>query len=322
MPGGIVINNDNQDVVDNNTQTNGDKVDITKQTDSDFMEGTVDYIKDVQDKVEPGDAGTDDDANETQDINSVKDELAGSDIPDEFSSAAEAAGMTPEDIIALADGYTDKELIELIPYLEQSLENKDDTNDKVNKDVNKTDDKVNKDVDKNTELEKEIVDKISKQLEEKFGTSLKEINEFKAHQEEQSKIRAVDTVSKILDSASKDFPIFGKTDELPRFASGRLAGQLIPNSPALKARLEVLRYADAFMSQGANIDNAMSIALGTYKGLHLEKELERKLVQDLKRHETKLSGARVGRELKNKHVDTRDEIIDEIRQIQRAAGID
>jgi len=164
-------------------------------------------------------------------------------------------------------------------------------------------------------------------LEEKFSTTLEEINKFKAHQEEQSSKQAVETASKIFDEASKEFPVFGKTDELPRFPSGRLAGQLIPTSPAMKARLEVLRYADAFMLHGADIDNAMANALATYKGLHLEKELERKQVRDLKSHETKLSGARTGRETKKKYADARDEIIDDIRQMhirqmQRAAGIE
>ena len=132
----------------------------------------------------------------------------------------------------------------------------------------------------------------------------------------------IDTASKILDEAYKEFPVFGKTDELPRFPSGRLEGQLITTSPEMKARLEVLRFADAFMGKGADIDNAMTHALATYKGLHLEKESQRKAVRDLKKHQTKLSGARVGKETKKKHADSREEIIDDIKQMQRDAGID
>ena len=306
-----------------NSQT--DEVDITKQSDGEFMEDTVKEIKETQkailgdeDNSNTGDTG-DDGAKETH----VLTDLAGHDIPDAFSDAAEATGMSPSDIIDFANKHTDEQLLEMIPTLESALKESDDKQDD-NK-VTKQDDKTDKtDDNKNIdpELVKNITEKISKQFEEKFGATLEEINKFKAHQEEQSMNQEIDQASKLLDKASEEFPIFGKTDELPRFPSGRLAGQLIPTSPAMKARLEVLGYADAFRGRGANIDNAMANALATYKGLHLEKESQRKAIRDLKKHETGLSGARVGKETKKKYADSRDEIIDDIRQMQRNAGID
>ena len=303
-------------------QTDDNDIDITKQSDGDFMEDTVDFIKEAQ-KIELGEDDSGDGDSDSNDSGIIS-ELSGTGIPDDFSDAAEAAGMSKEDIIALADKHTDEQLIEMIPHLEAALK---DTDDDKGKDDTRQDDKQTKDGDDKTKdidpkLIESVTEKISKQLEEKFGTTLDEINKFKANQEEQSNKQTLDRASKILDEASKEFPVFGKTDELPKWPSGRLKGQLIMTSPEMKARLEVLRYADAFIGQGADIDNAMDSALATYKGLHLEKELERKQIRDLKNHETKLSGARVGRETKKKHVDTRDEIIDEIRQMQRAAGVD
>jgi len=318
------VNEDKPDGGQVNDGQTDDKVDITKQSDSEFMEDTVGQIKETQKTIlgeDDSDTSTDDNDG-AQDSNVIA-ELAGHDIPDAFSDAAEAAGMSPSDIVAFADKHTDEQLIEMIPTLEAALENSDDNkdDDKVTKQDDKTGkDDDNKDID--PELVKSITEKISKQLEEKFGATLEEIDKFKAHQEEQSINQTVETASKILDKASEEFPVFGKTDELPRFPSGRLAGQLIPTSPAMKARLEVLKYADAFRTQGANIDDAMANALATYKGLHLEKELERKQVRDLKQHETRLSGARTGRETKKKYADTRDEIIDDIKRMQRAAGVD
>jgi len=303
-------------------KTDDNEVDITKQSDGDFMEDTVDKIKETQKAV----LGEDDNVEYTEDggeaIDKVIPELAGKDIPDAFSTAAEAAGMTAPEIIAFADKHTDEELMEMIPTLESSLEdgNKKDDDDK----GDKQDDKTDKDVDDkeiDPELIKSVTDKISKQLEEKFETTLEQIDKFKAYQEEQSTRQAVDTVSKLFDEASKEFPVFGKTEELSRFPSGRLKGQLIPTSPEMKARDEVLGYADAFMSKGANIDNAMANALATYKGLHLAKELERKQVRDLKKHETTLSGARVGRETRKKYADSREEIVDDIKRMQRNAGV-
>jgi len=309
--------------VDDNQATD-DTVDIAKQSDGDFMADTIDQIKDTQKTIlddDDSDVSTDDN-DDTQDSDVIA-KLAGHDIPDAFSDAAEAAGMSPSDIIAFADKHTDEQLMEMIPTLKASLEESDDNGDegKVTKQDDKTDkDDGSKDID--PELLESITEKISKQLEEKFGATLKEIDKFKAYQEEQLVQQTTNQASKLLDAASKEFPVFGKTDELPRFPSGRLAGQLIPTSPAMKARVEVLRYADAFMSKGANIDDAMTNALATYKGLHLEKESQRKAIRDLKNHETKLSGARTGRETKKKYADSRSEIIDDIRKMQRSTDID
>ena len=307
------------------SQTTDDDVDITKQSDSDFMADTVDKIKETQDVILDTDAAdADDSGSDSQDSDDgVLSDLAGTDIPDAFSNAAEAAGMSSTDIVSMANKHTNEQLIEMIPTLKAALEKTDDDNSD-DKDT-KQDDKTTKDDDNkgiDPKVIESITEKISKQLEEKFGTTLEKIEKFEAHQEEQSNNQMVDTASKLFDEASKESPVFGKTDELSRFPSGRLKGQLIPTSPEMKARNEVLSYADAFMSKGANIDNAMANALATYKGLHLEKESQRKAVRDLKKHETKLSGARVAKETKKKYADTREEIIDDIRQMQRDAGVD
>lgn len=314
-----------------NNQTNDSPVNTAKQSNPDFMTDTVAFIKETQkNTVDSNDTNSDDD-NPGVTPDAVQDatltSLAGTDIPDAFSDAAEAMGMTPSEIVAFGDSHTNEELIELIPYLQEKIGDTQ-TDDKIIKQddkIIKQDDKINKGNDNktiDTELETRIAEKIARQLEEKFGVSLEEIEKFKVHQKEQAEAQTAATVSKIFDETYKEFPVFGKTDELPKFTSGRMAGQWIPTSPAMKARLEVLRFADAFMGKGANIDNAMVNALATYKGLHLEKELERKQVRDLKRHETRLSGARIGRETKRKYVDTREEMINEIKQLQRASGGD
>ena len=299
--------------------TQVDGVENKPQSEGEFVDETLSYIKETQKAV----LGEDDSGADDSD-DGVIDDLKGKDIPDAYTKAAEAAGMSKEEIIAYANKCTDEELLEEAQGIQDRLKQLDDATeeDKVTEqDDKKGEDEGDKDkVD--PELVKSITEKISKELAEKFGTTLEKINEFEAHQEEQSARQTVETASKIFDDASEKYPVFGKTDELPRFASGRLAGELITRSPEVKARLEVLRYADAFMKTGDGIDDAMAKALGTYAGLHLEKESKRNTIRDLKNHETKLSGARVGRETKKKHANTRDEIIDDIAQMQRAAGID
>lgn len=296
----------------------GNAVDVTEQSDSEFMNDTVKFIKEAK-KAELGEDNSDDGIVED---GGVLPDLAGTDIPDAFSEAAEKSGMSKEDIIAMANKHTDDELIEMVASLEASLENTDDNedDDKVTEQDDKTGDGDGNEID--PELIAQVTEKISKQLEEKFGTTLEDIDKFKASQEEQSIKQTVETASKIFDEASKEFPVFGKTDELPVFPSGRLKGQVIPTSPEMKARLEVLKYAAAFESNGADVDDAMANALATYKGKHLGKELERKQIRDLKNHETKLSGARIGRETKKKYADTREEIIADIARMKREAGIE
>ena len=170
--------------VDDSQSTDDGQVDITKQSDSDFMDDTVKEIKETQKAILEKDNS--DTTDNTQQDDNVLPDLAGQDIPDAFTSAAEAAGMSPEDIIAFADKHTDEQLMEMIPTLEASLEKADDDKDD---EATKQDDKKDKDVgnkDIDPEIVKSITEKISKQLEDKFGATLEEIDKFKAHQEEQS----------------------------------------------------------------------------------------------------------------------------------------
>ena len=296
-----------------------DVVDDTPQSDNDFMNDTLKYIKDTQ-KVNAGDDVDNDDV--VDDSGDIDPELAGTDIPDEFSIAAEAYGMTPEQIQEFANTRNDAELLELVPVFKDI--GKEVVDDKAVDDKaadNKDDDDKDK-LDVDDETVKNIMEKITKDLTEKFGVSLEEIQEFKKSQENQASQLMNNRACEKFDEVAKEFPVFGKTDELPKFTTGKLAGRPIPNSPAMKARLEVSKNADGFMGMGQSIDEAMENALATYRGKHLTKEIERNLIKDLKRHEHKLSGSRTGKEVKKKHTDSREEMIDEIRQLQRAAGVD
>jgi len=287
---------------------------VEPKSDNDFMNDTLRFIKDTQ-KANAGDDVDNDDV--VDDDTGIDPELAGTDIPDEFSEAAEAYGMTAEQIQEFANTRNNEELLELVPVF------KDMGNGSVDDKV--VDDKVVDDKDKlgvDDETVKNIMEKITKDLSEKFGVSLEEIQEFKKSQQNQASQLQYNRACEKFDEAAKEFPVFGKTDELPKFTTGKLAGRPVPTSPAMKARLEVSKYADGFIGMGQSIDEAMENGLATYRGKHLTKDIERNLIKDLKRHEQKLSGSRTGKEVKRKFTDSREEMIDEIRQLQRAAGVD
>ena len=296
---------------------------ITKpETQAEAKDDIIDFIKDIQKKQVESD--TSDTKTDVSGGNSdVLSELADTGIPREFSDAAEAAGMTPEEIVKIANRNTDEQLMELIPSLEDAVARlkESDKDDGAKEDTKKEtqDEKTKTEQEK---IEQEVAERIEKQLAEKYGTSLEEIKQLKADRESEKAYRNFDFAMKKIDGLSKEFPILGKMEELPKFESGALKGQIIPTHPAVKARMELVSYADAFIGRGQTIEDAMDNAIATYKGKHLTKELERNLIKDLKNHETNLSGPRTSKVTRKTYANTREEIEDEIRQMQRAAGVD
>jgi len=89
----------------------------------------------------------------------------------------------------------------------------------------------------------------------------------------------------VFDDLTETFEVFGKTDELPRLADGKYD----VNSPAVKARSQVYDVALVFKNSGMGWSNALREATRWYKGEHVEKSLQRKIVKDLKARKKKFS---------------------------------
>uniref|UniRef100_A0A6M3IG06 Uncharacterized protein n=1 Tax=viral metagenome TaxID=1070528 RepID=A0A6M3IG06_9ZZZZ len=319
-----ITNIENTEPVTDSTSSSEDK--SPAQTESEFMDATIKDIKQTQKAILGQETKGDDDGHIDSDSNSssVLDDstgritgLAGTDIPEAFSSVAEELGMTPAEIVAIADAHTDEQLLEMAAFLKESagvddLTDEDDT----------TETETKEDNTKPKDATQELIDQAVAKIKAELGVSLDDINKFKEQQVAQQDKQMLETANRKFDEAAKEFPIFGSTEKLPRFTTGKLKGQFIPTSPAFKARMEVVKYADAFMGMGNSVEEAMDLALSTYKGKNLRTEMERALIKDLKRHEQNLSGVRTGKETKKKHADSREEIIDEIRELQRKAGVE
>ena len=293
------------------------------ETQAEVKDDIIDYIKDTQKSQKKIDTIETDGSTGGDDDSGALPELADTGIPREFSDAAEAAGMTPEEIIKLGNRNTDEQLMELIPSLVDAVARlkEPDKDDNTKEDTKKeTQDETTKI--EQEKIEQEVAERIEKQLAEKYGTSLEEIKQLKADRESEKAYRNFDFAMNKIDGLSKEFPVLGKMEELPKFESGALKGQFIPTHPAVKARMEVVKYADAFISTGQTIEDAMDNAIATYKGKHLTKELERNLIKDLKNHESNLSGPRTSKVTRKTYASSREEMEDEIRQMQRAAGVD
>jgi len=243
-------------------------------------------------------------------------EEEGTDIPDAFTEAALKQNWTEEEIKEFASGLDDAALLELIPELldieEEQIDSELGKGQAKQEIKSKPPDSTVKDDPTNEELA--IVKKELAEIKASIGEAKKE----KASQDEMAMVQ---TISQAFDEAGKDFKIFGKTEELLKYPAGPKKGQVVPTSPAMIARNEVWDKAAPFVKSGVPVKDAMDFALTWYKGANLEKDVERKFIKDLKKHEKKLSAKRSGKETVKTYEDEDERQADVVREAARKAGV-
>lgn len=243
-------------------------------------------------------------------VSGKEEETEGDIIPDDFTNAALSAGWDEETIEKFSADYNNEELLEMIPTLkgEDSVET-EQASDKTDTKSETTE--TNGEDSQEDEEKKKLLDRIDA-LEKAQG----KIDE----QTEEQKLSELDKrASQIFDETFKEFEVFGKTETLPVFPAGPNKGQLVPNSPAMKARIEVWGLAyDLHSKAGMDFDNAMSVSLNAYKGKNLAKDVKRNTIKDLKDREKKLSGKHTGHESTSTVLSGPDVI----REVARRAGKD
>ena len=228
-------------------------------------------------------------------------EEEGDDIPDEFAEAARKLNWSDEETVEFASSYTDEELKEMIPALvaeESSEEENPAKSEEIEKKVENSqeDEKIQK-----------LLDRIDA-LEKAQGDANKQT-------ESQKQVNQVQKASQLFDETSKEFAVFGKTEDLPKFPDGRL----VPNSPQMKARSEVWEISQDLQETGMDFDKSMSIAMNAYKGANLGADVKRNFIRDLKKNESRLSGKHTS------HESFASEDVsgpDVIREVLRRAGRD
>ena len=239
-------------------------------------------------------------------------------VPSVFLEAAKADGWTDKDIEEFAANKTDEDLVELSSQFKEEEEEEEIEAEEPAKAEPKEEDKDWKAV------VSSLREELKKELLSELGSKFESLDDFKAEQESRQLINQFETANEILDGASKDFPVFGTWDSMPKFKSGSRQGQAVPTSQEFKARAEVYEEAVSRLESGRSrtFEDAMDDALAWYRGKYGQKEMERKVVRNLKNQEKKLSGARTGKETKKEFESTRDEILDHIRNSQKALGLD
>ena len=230
-------------------------------------------------------------------------------ISEKFIAAASELGWDDETIKEFAADYNDEELDEMIPFLDVEKSQQEEV--PVKEDEKKPQEKKS-DKEESEELKamrQELAD-----LKKEFGA----VKEDKAAKEQVDLANRVDS---IFDKTSEKFKVFGKTEELPKFPAGPRKGELIPTSPAYKARTDVFGVAAKLMAGGSSVDEAMKDALDWYKGKNLEKDVKRNLVKDLKSKEKKLSAKRMGKETVKVYKDEDEEKSEVVLEAYRKAGV-
>lgn len=279
-------------VVDQNADANVDadvKADATKEQDGanvnqdDTKKETGETKKvSIIDKIaniirrKPDDGTTDDDTN-------ADGTDKGKDVPAEFTTAAIKAGMTPQMIEEFTSDYTDAELLEQIPHLlAQVSENSDKSEQLSQKETGDAQVAEKKDDEGTDEKDEKI-----KLLEERLAKVEKGQETSTAKEVQDRFISMASRATKRMDELSKEFEVFGVYEKLPRFPHNN---QVIPSSPAMKARNEVWVLAtDLANKAGMDFDTALEISVNAYKGKNLANDVKRNLVKDLKRNEKRLS---------------------------------
>ncbi len=250
-------------------------------------------------------------------VNTGSNELE-EDISEKFTDAARNAKWTDEQIIEFAEKYNNKQLEELIPFLDDEEVEEVKEEKKEVKEEEKIVDTLEID-----EKLKPYLEKIEKALDAKYQEKIGKIEEgLKTTEQERSVQEAQKyqtTADAFFDKASKEFPVFGTTDKLVRFPKGSAReGQIVPKGEAFEARDKVWKTAVAFHQLGMNWNESLEEALVWYKGKNLEKDVRSKVLKDLKNNEKRISPKR-GEHSVSKEPTTRKALIEDL---SRRAGID
>lgn len=243
-------------------------------------------------------------------------EKEGNDIPDAFTNACLEQGWSEDEIKEFASDLDDAALLELIPEMldkEEKQEGSESSEGSTKQEAKaKAADKPAKDEPTNEELA--IVKKELAEIKERMGIVDKEKGE-------KENVAMMQTINQAFDEASKEFEIFGKTEELLKYPAGPRKGQLVPTAPAMVARNEVWDKVVPFIQSGIPVKDAIDIALTWYKGKNLEKDVQRNMIKDLKKHEKKLSAKRSGKETVKVYESEEERQAAVVREAARKAGI-
>jgi len=240
-------------------------------------------------------------------------------IPDEFTTAARDAGWTDKQIEDFSADYKDEDLLEMLPQLNARLEELQELDSQEQAVESEQEDKSTAPDKESDDKFEQFREELKKEYDEKFSRVEAGLRKEAEEREAQTVTDREQRANEIFDETSKDFPVFGKTEDLPKFPNG----EFIKSAPAFKARNDVFGVATLFLQSGKsqNMTDAMKHALSWYKGMNLEKDVERKLIKRYKKGEKRLSAKRTAKDVTKTYEHPEDEKADIVEGIAKGLGV-
>lgn len=300
-----VIPDDGSEVVDKTIDIGAETPSIEKEV-AEFEKEAGDGIEEVPEET-PGEKETP----------SEEAEERGEKIPDEFATAAKAVNWNDEQIVDFVskNDYSDEQLIEMIPHLKAQEKEEPQKPAKEEPAQKPAAEPAAPPVKVDADTAAKINAYIDAQLKEKTDSLEKRLSQVQDDSSMKELVQFENTANDFFDRMSSDQ--IGKTKELPKFPDGRY----VPTDPRFKARSQMYDMALLLASKGQPFDKALMNAAAWYRGLHLEKETERKVIKRLKGNQKRLSPQRYNKITETKYTSEEDRRADVVKGAADEAGL-
>jgi len=244
-------------------------------------------------------------------------EERGEKIPDEFATAAKAVNWSDEQIVDFVskNDYSDEQLIEMIPHLKAQEKEEPQKPAKEEPPQKPAAEAAAPPVKVDADAAAKINAYIDKVIKEKTDSLEKRLSQVQDDSSVKELIQFENTANNFFDRMSSDQ--IGKTKELPKFPDGRY----VPTDPRFKARSQMYDMALLLTSKGQSFDKALMNAAAWYRGLHLEKETERKVIKSLKDKQKRLSPQRYNKITETKYESEEDRRADIVKGAAEQVGL-
>jgi ribosomal protein S11 len=125
----------------------------------------------------------------------------------------------------------------------------------------------------------------------------------------------------MFDEFEKSFPVFGKTEDLPKVPNGN--GQLVPTDPAVKARGEVWERAVRLFKadESLSFKDALTESLEMYEGKHYKDKVKDDVIKGMKQKSEQLTPKKSRKNVVKTYESEEDRKAAVVRDAAEKAGV-
>lgn len=250
---------------------------------------------------------------ETKDGSEVVKEPAdeyGEEISPNFIESAGKAGWTPEQIIDYASDKSNEDLDSSIDELFKKEEVKSDVKPSVEPERKETE----------VETIETLSAKLNKTTEE-LNTLKQGLGKVQEKNSVQESVDRVTVANGLFDKFAESFPVFGKTEDLPKVPNGN--GKLVPTDPAVKARGEVWERAVRLFNTDDKLSfkDALAESLEMYEGKHYKDKVKDDVIKGMKQKSEQLTPKKSRKNVVKTYESEEDRKAAVVRDAAEKAGV-